>query len=69
MANKYSEELFGAIDTIVDKRLQALNKDRTFLCDIEDNTDAEDGKYIVSNAGLRFDAYSENTEYSTGEKV
>ena len=69
MANKYSEELFGAIDTIIDKRLQALNKDRTVLCDIQDNTDAENGKYIVSNAGLRFDAYSENADYSIGERV
>ena len=67
--NKYSEELFGAIDTIIEKRLQSLNKDTTILCVIEENTDAEEGKYIVSNSGLRFDAYSDKTTYSIGQRV
>ena len=58
MANKYSEELFGAVDTIIAKRLQSLNKDTTILCNIEDDTDAEKGKYIVSNSGLRFNTPS-----------
>ena len=69
MANKFSEELFGAIDTIIEKRLQALNKDTTILCNIEDNTDAEKGKYIVSNSGLQFDAYSDKTNYTIGQRV
>ncbi len=69
MTNKYSEELFGAIDTIIDKRLQALNKDITILCNIDDDTDAAKGKYIVSNNGLKFTAFTEKTDYVVGESV
>ena len=69
MANKYSEELFGAIDEILRVRLQSLNKDITILCNIEDTTNAEDGEYIVSNSGMRFSAYSDKTTYTLGQRV
>lgn len=69
MANKYSEELFGAVDAIIRKRFEELNKDTTILCEIEDNSEAEDGKYIVLNNALRFDAYSEKTDYAVGQNV
>lgn len=69
MANKYSEELFGAIDEIIKKRLEKLNKDTTILCSIEDNSEAADGKYTVLNNALRFTAYSENTDYQVGQNV
>lgn len=69
MANKYSEELFGAIDEILKKRLEKLNKDSTILCSVEDNSEATEGKYIVLNNALRFVAYSENTDYQIGQNV
>lgn len=69
MVNKYSEELFGAIDEIIRIRLQSVNKDTTILCTVEDTTDAEAGKYIVSNNALRFEAYSANTDYTKGQNV
>ena len=69
MANKYSEELFGAIDEILRKRFETLNKDTTILCTIEDASKAEDGQYIVSNNSLRFTAYSENTKYMKDQNV
>lgn len=69
MANKYSEELFGAIDEILRKRLEGLSKDSTILCSIEDNSEAENGKYIVLNNALRFAAYSENIDYPVGQNV
>lgn len=69
MANKYSEELFGAVDAIVKKRLEELNKDSTILCKIEDNKEAEEGKYTVSNNALRFTAFSEKTDYAIGQNV
>lgn len=69
MTNKYSEELFGAIDTIIEKRLQNFNKDITILCNIEDNADAEEGKYVVSNSGLTFNAYSEKKDYDKNQRV
>lgn len=69
MANKYSEELFGAIDEILRVRLQSLNKDTTILCNIVDNKEAADGKYTVSNSGLRFTAYSDKTNYENEDSV
>ena len=69
MANKYSEEFFGAMDLLISKRLENLSKDTTILCNIEDTTDAQNGKYIVSNSGTNFTAYSEKTDYVEGQNV
>lgn len=69
MGNKYSEEFFGAMDLLIQKRLEELNKDTTILCHIEDDTDATDGKYIVSNSGTRFIAYTEKTDFVAGQNV
>jgi len=67
--NKYTEELFGAIDEIIKKRIEAINKDTTVLCTIEDNSEAEKGQYTVSTNALRFTAFSENIDYAIGQNV
>lgn len=69
MANKFSEELFEAIDVILGKRLETVDKDKTILCVVEDNKNAADGEYTVSNASAKFTAYSENPKYSIGQNV
>lgn len=69
MANRISEDLFKAIDVIVGQRLRNVSKDLTILCKIEDNADAEQGFYTVSNEEARFTAVSEKTDYRIGQNV
>ncbi len=69
MANKLSEELFAAMDVIIGKRLEAVQKDNTILCTIEDATNAEKGEYIVSYSATKFIAHSDNTKYRAGQNV
>ena len=66
---KYSDTLFEALDIIINKRLEAVDKDKTVLCVIEDANKAEEGEYVVSNASAKFTAYSENTKYRNGQNV
>ena len=66
---KVSDTLFEALDIIINKRIEAVQKDKTILCVVEDNSKAEEGEYIVSNASAKFTAYSENTAYRNGQNV
>ena len=66
---KISEQLFEAVDVIIGKRLEAVQKDKTILCVVEDATDSKKGEYIVSNSAAKFTAYSENTSYVQGQNV
>ena len=69
MANRISEDLFQAIDVIVGQRLRSIEKDKTILCTVEDNSHAKEGKYTVSNSAAKFEAFSENTTYRVGQNV
>jgi len=69
MATRISEDLFQAIDIILGKRLETIDKDKTILCTIEDASKASEGKYTVSNSGAKFVARSETTSFRTGQNV
>lgn len=65
-----NEAICQAVDIIIGQRLSEIKYDQTVVCTIVDNSDAENGHYIVSNdANLKFDAYSENTDYKTETQV
>lgn len=66
---KVSDTLFEALDIIINKRIEAVQKDKTILCTVEDNSNAKKGEYIVSNSAAKFTAYSENTTYRKGQNV
>lgn len=65
----YNDILCQAIDTIVSKKIENLNYDKTIICDIVDASDASNGHYIVNDGSISFDAYSEDTGYKTSESV
>lgn len=66
---KISETLFEALDIIINKRLESVQKDKTILCVVEDASKAKEGEYTVSNASAKFTAYSENVNYVAGQNV
>ena len=65
------DNLFQALDIILDQRLQNMNYDKTDICIITDDKDAKNGHYWVSpnNGETRYEAYSESEEYKKGESV
>ncbi len=65
----YANDLFAAIDTIVGSQLNQINFDKTLICTIVDDSNASLGRYRVSDGSVRFDAYSDNTDYKIDETV
>lgn len=65
----YIENLFAAVDTIVQKRIENLPYDKTIVATIEDASNAEDGMYIVNDGTSTFMACSENVNYQVGQQV
>ena len=70
MANKdFSEDLFQAMEQIINAKLAEVKFDKTILCTITDNSNASTGQYQVTDGSVTFEAYSENTEYSKDSQV
>ena len=61
--------IFGAIETIVNKRLDGVSFDSTIICTIVDDSDKEHSRYIVSDGSVRFDAYTNDTSYKVDDMV
>lgn len=70
MSQDYNEVLCQAVDIIVNQRISELKFDETIVCTIIDNTNRENGEYVVTQNGqLKFKAYSEYTRYLNEEQV
>ncbi len=63
-----TEQLFQAIDIIVDKRLEDLYFDKTLVCTIKDDINKKNGQYTVSDGAISFIAYGESI-YNNGDQV
>lgn len=59
-ANEIREQLFRAIDAIVENRIMALGFDKTVIATIINSTNAREGIYTVTtDDNITFDAYSD----------
>lgn len=69
--DKISENLFMAIDTIIQSRISELNYDKTVICTITDNSERLKGLYKVKQyeGTAEFEAYSEIVSYKVGMQV
>ena len=65
----YNEILCQAVDNIVTNRLKDISFDKTIVCDIIDDKDSANGRYVVTDGSIKFDAYSELTKYRNGTSV
>lgn len=63
------EQLFGAIDIIVEQRLQDVNFDKTIICTIVDDSDKANGCYVVSDGTIKFKAYVSDSTYRNNDQV
>ena len=69
--DKISENLFTAIDTIIQSRINELNYDKTVICTITDNSERLKGLYKVKqdDGTAEFEAHSEIVSYKKGMQV
>lgn len=65
----YVENLLQSIDQIVHYRLRDQKFDETIICTVTDTSKASRGLYVVSDGTIKFDAYSELTDYKVDEAV
>lgn len=63
------EQIFGAIDVILNQRLQDISFDKTIICTIVDDSDKKNGHYIVTDGTIKFDAYTSDASYRNDEQV
>lgn len=63
------EQLFGAIDIILNQRLQDVNFDKTIICTIVDDSDKKNGCYVVSDGTIKFKAYVSDATYKNDDQV
>ena len=67
--SNYAENICVAIDQIVTSRLEGLSYDITKLCTIVDDSEKNNGKYIVTDGSTKFDAYSNDNNLREGNSV
>lgn len=65
----YVENLLQSIDQVVYHRLRDQKFDETIICTVTDTSKASRGLYVVSDGTIKFDAYSEVTNYKVDEAV
>ena len=65
----YGETLCEAIDTIISKKLEGLSYDITKTCIVIDDTYKKQGRYVVADGALKFEAYSTITTLNINDNV
>lgn len=64
-----NENIYRAIDTIIDARLQNVNFNSTVLCTIVDDSKAASGIFTVDNLGVQFQATSMDKSFKVNDQV
>ena len=67
--NEAMESMLKAMDIIAGYRLNDVSYDRTIICTIVDDSDAKNGKYLVSDGSIKFYAYTETETYKKNDNV
>ena len=57
------DDVLDSIKIIADAEIAKVKFDETIVCTIVNNSAAKTGKYLVSNGGAKFYAYSDVTDY------
>ena len=68
-STEFTENLFGAVDTIVQARMQDLSYDTTVICTITNDSLKRQRRYTVSDGSVEFEAYAQEKTLSKGEQV
>ena len=69
MGEEFTENLFQSVDTIVKARLANLPYDKTIECEIINDNESFNNKYLVKYQASNFIVYSNNSTYKVGDIV
>lgn len=69
MQKNLQEELLQAMRIVAKAEVDKVNFDKTIICTIKDNSNAENGEYYVTDGSSSFYAYTEITTYTVGTQV
>lgn len=69
MQKNLQEELLQAMRIVAKAEVDKVNFDKTIICTIKDNSNAENGEYYVTDGSSSFYAYTEVTTYTVGTQV
>ena len=69
MMQDYCEIICQAVDTIVEKRIEGLNFDKTIVCTVVDDSKAGSGIYTVDMGSRTFEASSSLTDLKKNNSV
>ena len=65
----FGEIICESVDTIVLERLKSINFDATITCTIVDDSQREQGTYVVTDGSTRFTAYTSDTKLKNNQQV
>lgn len=70
MANEFQESIYNAIDTLIERRIDALDKDVTVTAVVDSCSNMLENKYVVKYQGGTFTCYAQDgTAYTKGQSV
>lgn len=69
VSNESMESLLKAMDIIASRKVQKVAYDSTIICTITDDSDRKNGCYTVTDGTIKFQAYSEVTNYKVDDQV
>lgn len=69
LTEQYQQNLLQSMQVVANSAVQGISYDKTVLCKIEDITQRDQGKYVVSENTVKFTAYSTETKYAKNTMV
>ena len=63
------ENFCQSVDILVNNAIDKVKFDKTIVCTIVNDSEKKQGKYIVSNGEIEFDAYTSDISLSEGNNV
>jgi hypothetical protein len=61
----YAEAILRAAEIVAGKCLNEIAYDVTEICTVVDESDSKNGKYIVTNGAIKYDAYVSTSNGAT----
>lgn len=67
--DELQQKILEAMNIIAEKSLNTIAYDKTIVCTIVDNKAKEEGRYVVTDGSVTFNAYSNITNYAVKDSV
>ena len=69
MVIDYAEQILSAVDIVVQSALKDIKRDQSASCIIVDDSDRKNGRYVVQEGSVKYDAYCAEDKYRNNDLV